>query len=226
MMFCSQNNSKENTLEYRYTGFYARFETPSKELASLMMSADVLVGDPFEIFFKRDEGDERAWLRNRFGAEIGFLDAAATRNVKLELARGHVVNALLALVAYSDTPDPGLYWGEMAIVCYDVALQDCFSPFMAQLKTKLANGVRPNINLRFSDVDRIIENPTWFPSETTPLPEMKPGIAPVKTKLSYTERIVERGRAGSIPLYIVSVAFIVALVGAILWLLASLLGLI
>lgn len=208
-------------MEYRYNGFYARFETPSKKLGGLMMSADVLIGDPFEIFFK-PEDDSHAWLRNRFGAEIGFLDVDSTRDIKLARARGQIVNAHLAFIAYSEAPDPGLFWGEVAIICYDANLEETFAPFIAQLKSKLTNGIRPDVCLRSADVDRLIADNTWFPNSTTPLPVMEPGTAPLKTKLSLTERIIEKGRAGSIVMYVVSIAFVVALACGAIWLIVSL----
>ena len=36
-------------MDQSYEGFYARFETPSKKMGSLLMGADNLVGDDYQV---------------------------------------------------------------------------------------------------------------------------------------------------------------------------------
>ncbi|MFR4804746.1 MAG: hypothetical protein ACLT98_16355 [Eggerthellaceae bacterium] len=58
----------------RYFGTYARFDTLSKRCCN-PARADNPIGDVFEIVFQTDNGVSTAWMKNRFGALIGFLDA-------------------------------------------------------------------------------------------------------------------------------------------------------
>ena len=208
-------------MDYRYEGFYARFEAPSKKTGSLLVSADVLVGDPFEIVIDA-ESPNNARIVNRFGEAIGSLDANATRRIKLAQARDQIVHAYLAFVAYSELPDPGVFWGNMAIVCLSKTLEDAFADYLATLSKRLGSGVRPNIELGAVEIDRILANRSWFPSSQFGMPEMPSGSAIVKHKLSLTERIVEQGRKRNPLMYVVSILFTVAVVGGIIWLIAGL----
>ena len=42
-------------METTYTGFYARFDTPSKKDAAVLLGADNLVGDLFDVEFVTEE---------------------------------------------------------------------------------------------------------------------------------------------------------------------------
>ena len=117
----------------QYFGTYHRFETPSKKDAALLLGADNLVGDKYDIEFVTESGQRAAWLRNRFGAKIGFFDADFSRQLSVIVARGWTVQAVLSFVAYTDRPAPGRYWGEVAVICFDPALEDAFGPFVDNL---------------------------------------------------------------------------------------------
>ena len=67
----------------RYFGTYARFNTLSKKDAAILLGADNPIGDVFEIVFQTDNGVSTAWMKNRFGALIGFLDAELSRQLSI-----------------------------------------------------------------------------------------------------------------------------------------------
>ena len=71
----------------RYFGTYARFDTLSKKDAAILLGADNPIGDVFEIVFQTDNGVSTAWMKNRFGALIGFLDAELSRQLSILAAR-------------------------------------------------------------------------------------------------------------------------------------------
>ena len=57
-----------------YFGTYARFDTASKKDAAVLLGADNLVGDVFDIEFVTEDGVRTAWMKNRFGAMVGFFE--------------------------------------------------------------------------------------------------------------------------------------------------------
>ena len=120
----------------RYFGTYARFDTLSKKDAAILLGADNPIGDVFEI------GVSTAWMKNRFGALIGFLDAELSRQLSILAAREWKLQALLSFVAFTDHPEPGHYWGQVAIICYDSNLDQAFKPFIATTVQRLSDGVR------------------------------------------------------------------------------------
>jgi len=200
-----------------YTGFYARFEAPSKKTGGILTGADTLVGDDFEIFFKTESGTTVAWAKNRFGAEVGFFDADATRKLQLAVARGMQIRALLSFVAYTDQPDPGVYWGEMALLCYIDDDAGVFSTFVSNVAAKLCEGVRVDINLGSQDIAMLQENPNWLPKGTIFLPETSRGSAILKSKRTFSEKVVEQGRRGNIGCYIATFVIFAAVIALIVF---------
>ena len=89
----------------RYFGTYARFNTLSKKDAAILLGADNPIGDVFEIVFQTDNGVSTAWMKNRFGALIGFLDAELSRQLSILAAREWKLQALLSFVAFTTIPN-------------------------------------------------------------------------------------------------------------------------
>ena len=203
-------------------GFYARFETPSKKEGSLLMGADNLVGNDYAVEFKTEEGRVVAWLKNKFGAEIGYVDVDGSRKLQLANARGQKIHALLSFVAYSDLPDPGMYWGEMAIFCFNPAYEEEMNAFIDRVAVKLAEGVRPQINFGSTTVQKIFDESGWLPGDTVPFPKMEKGSAILKDHQSMSEKMIEQGRARNIGCYVVSWAFIALVVLGVVFLIVRL----
>ena len=203
-------------MEQIYDGFYARFNTPDKATGSMLMGPDHIVGDDYEVFFKTENGVVVAWVKNKFDAEVGFFDVDASRKLQLANARNQKIRALLAFVAYSDEPDPGLYWGNVAIFCYNPNYADKIEPFIDRVAAKIAQGVRPNINFGSQAVEKLLADPEWMPTETVPLPKKEVGMAVLKDHQSMSEKMIEQGRAGNKGCYAVSYVFIAVVVVAII----------
>lgn len=178
-----------------YFGKYVRFDTSSKDEGSQLMGADSLVGDRFSINFVVEDGQTTAWLKNKFGAPVGFFDETTTRTLSLYQARGFKMYALLSFVAYEDH-DGGSYWGQAALVCFDPAHEAAFEAFIDGVSRRLAEGIRPQVDISAQGVRQIIDSEgTWQPKKTIPFPSKQAGVALVKTKQSMTEKLVEQGRA-------------------------------
>ena len=212
-------------MDYTYDGFYTRFDTASKDAGGLLMGADTLVGDVFTVDFRTDaNGSTTAWLVNRFGGDLGFLSAADTYRLQVAAARGLSVRALLSFVAYTEDQTPSPYWGEVAVVCTPANDPD-FEEYLRTLGKNMASGVRPSVSLGEPEIRKIAETGgTWLPAERVALPERKPGTAFVKTQRSITENMVEQGRRGNVGCYIVSIAFIVAVVLGVIYFLGRMIG--
>lgn len=204
-------------MDQSYEGFYARFESASKNQGSLMMGPDHIVGDDYEVEFRTEDNRVVVWLKNKFGAEAGFLDVEASRKLQLAAAREQRIRAILSFVAYSDEPDPGLYWGQMAIFCFNPAYEKEMDAFVDRVAKKIGEGVRPNIDLGSSAVAKIFEEPDWVPNDTVPLPKKETGMAILKDHQSMSEKMIEQGRAGNKGCYAISWIFIAIVVVAIIY---------
>ena len=204
-------------MDQSYEGFYARFESENKSSGSLLMGPDNIVGDDYEVVFKTEEGRVVAWLNNKFGAEVGFLDANSSRKLQLAKARDQKIRAVLSFVAYSDMPDPGLYWGQVALFCFNPAYSKEMDAFVDRVAEKIGEGIRPDINLGASAVAKIFEDDNWVPKDTVPLPKKETGMAILKDRQSVSEKMIEQGRAGNKGCYAVSWVFIALLVVAALY---------
>lgn len=204
-------------IDYSYQGFYARFESPDKPTGSLLMGPDNLVGDDYEVVFKNEDDRIVAWLKNKFGAEIGFLDVDASRSLQLANGRGQKIRALLSFVAYSDSPDPGLYWGEVALFCYNETYDVEIGAFINRCASRLADGVRPEIDLGRSSIEKIFSEKDWMPTQTVPYPKKETGMAILKQSRSLSEKMIEQGRARNKGCYVVSWLFIIIVIAAVLF---------
>lgn len=198
--------------EYFYSGFYARFDTVSKSEGSLLMGPDNIVGDDFSVVLKNHDGINKAWLVNKFNKEVGFLDVDASRKVQLALAKDQVIRAILSFVAYTDNPDPGCYWGQVAVFCYNPSYKQEFDRFIDNCASKISEGVRPNIDFGQQSVKNILSDSSWLPKETVPFPKKETGFAVLKDHRSISEKVIEQGRSKNIGCYVVSWAFIILLV--------------
>ena len=202
---------------HSYSGFYCNFDTRSKKEGSMLMGADSLVGDELKVSFKTDNGQVTVWLHNKFDAEVGFLDIDASRKLQIANARDLKIRAVLSFVAYSDEPDPGHYWGQVAIFIYNPAYEETFDVFVNNCKSSIANNTRPNIDLGNQAVQKLFEDRNWLPKETVSLPKNESGFAILKSQQKYSEKLIEMGRAKNKGCYVVSWLFIILVIAGIVF---------
>lgn len=201
-----------------YAGSYERFDTSSKKEASSLVGPDNLVGDRFSIEFKLENGRTVAWMKNRFGALVGFFNPEISRQLQVYEARGWKLTALLSFVAYVDTPAPGEYWGEAAIICYDPHRHaEAFDTFISTIGSMLEDSIRPDVSLSSDGVSHVIESEgSWKPTARIPLPDKEQGMVILKRRRKFSENLIEQGRAGNKGCYAVSWTFIVILAAALI----------
>lgn len=200
-----------------YFGTYHRFETASKNDGVLLTGADNFIGDEYEIVFKEDT----AWMKNRFDALVGFFDKDFSRQLRVMDARGWKIKALLAIVAYTDHPEPGNYWGEAAVLAYDPAHAEAFDAFAAGIAKTLGEGIRPEINLGEQAIEKVISSKgAWVPEQRSAFTGKEAGTVVMKSRRKMSEKLIEEGRKGNKGCYFVSIAFIVVVVAALLYLIS------
>ena len=201
-----------------YFGTYQTFETPSKPAAAVLLGADNMVGDIYEIDLEMDGLEHKAWLRSRFDQNVGYFDPEFSRTLSVYTAEGMTVKGILSYVAYTDEPDPGHYWGEAAVIAYDPNLGSEFDTFIHTLAALIGEGVRPYLDLNPIEVDHIIENEgNWTPKKTRPQPQKQKGTAILKTHRTLSDKMIEQGRQGNKGCYVGAWIFLLALVALILF---------
>ena len=189
----------------QYFGTYHRFETASKKEAGRLLGADNLVGDLYHIDCTMEGAAHKAWLVSRFDQRIGYFDEDFSRDLSILAARDLTLVAVLSFIAFTESPEPGHYWGEVAVVAYEPAQAD-----------------RTNVSFEPDGVNRIVESRgTWIPEKTIPLPQKEKGTVIMKSRRSLSERAIEQGRKGDKGCYLVSWAFLLALVAGTLFAMKS-----
>ena len=217
--------------DHRFYGTYASFLAADKPSGELLQGADFIVGDTFDIEFRTEDGTvsptgEVAWVKNRFGTYAGYLDDEASRNLRICAARGWTLRALLSFVAFTDSPEPGFYWGQVALLCFDPMHTEVFDVWTAALAEKFAEGVRVQVALGPADVDKVIESGgSWLPAARADIPMPEQGkTAILKKTRSLSERMIEQGRARRPGCMVVGWAFNIALVAGAIALVLHLCG--
>lgn len=201
-----------------YFATYARFKTVDKEAAASFFGADNIIGDTFTIDHEITPNSNRAWIVNPFGKKMGYLSSKVASQVDICKAKGWNTVAILALVAFSEEPAPGEYWGEVVIISYDPAYESAFSIFVEKIQKEISKGIRPKVSLGPDSLKKIIDNHgNWVPSDRVALPKKEKGTAWVKTEKSGTEALVEQARKGNIGCTIASWIFLLAVVALIVF---------
>lgn len=206
----------------RYIGTYQTFQTVSRKEAANLIGADNLVGDRYTIECTLEDGIQKAWLVNRFNQRIGFFEPQYSRQLSIFKAQGMELTALLSFVAFTDHPEPGYYWGDVAVIAFDPTYQVAMEAFLTGIAKEMAKGKRPRVQLEKRGIDHIIEsNGSWLPTETVPYPVKEKGTALVKTRRSITDRLVEESRKGNKGCYLLSWAFLLGIVALAIFSLKS-----
>lgn len=201
-----------------YFATYARFDTVDKEAAAAFLGADNIVGDTFTIDHEVTPDSDKAWIVNPFGKKMGYLEPKTASQVDLCKAKGWTTIAILALVAFSEEPSPGLYWGEVVIISYDPKYESDFSVFVEGIRKQISKGVRPKVTLGPDSLQTIISSHgNWLPTDRVALPKKEKGTAWVKTERTGTEALVKQARKGNIGCTIGAWAFLLALVALIVF---------
>ena len=149
---------------------------------------------------------------------MGYLDADVSRTVRTLQAEGLETKAVLSFVAFTDHPGDGHYWGQVALICYKPADAEAFDAFVQTVAQRMGQGLRTNVDLGAEGAAKVAESGgTWVPSQTVPLPENGKGTAYLKVRRKITERVIDQGRAGNKGCYVISWAFLLALVALLMF---------
>lgn len=204
--------------ELSYYGTYANFQTASKRDGAILMNADCIVGDRYEIEIANEDGKRTVWLKNRFGARVGFFDEQTGHDLSLCAAKGWKTVGILSFVAFSEDPEPGRYWGQAAVVSYPEPEDETFGPFVERVRKLLSEGTRPQLDLGQQALRELAQSPgSWMPTGREPMPERKRGTVILKSRQKLSEKMIEQGRRKNVGCYIVSWAFLLALVTLVLF---------
>ena len=196
-----------------FAGYY-EFHCPSKKDAAFLLGADTLVGDALSLTLaKNNTLNPYIELYNKYQKLVGIItDEHLIERVKLASAENLRVSCLLSFVAYTDHPNPGYYWGQVALFIYDTT-QQAYVIFENTIAQELKKGIRPDISLSHDGMHHVeSSNGTWVPRGRISLPQKQQGMALMKTRRSLSENLIEQGRAGNKGCYVVSWIFLLALV--------------
>jgi hypothetical protein len=197
----------------KYYGKYLRFSTSSKEEAAQLMSADNLIGNIFTIEIEYNNGTYKAWLVNKFNKRIAYFNPSDSQNINLLKTQGLSICSILSFVAFTDHPDDGFYWGEAALFAYESKYEEIFNLFINNIAKRLADGIRPDINLNGEGIEKILNsNGNWSPLNTVSFPSKEKGTVFIKKRQSTLDKLIEQGRNKNKGCYLFSWIFILLIV--------------
>ena len=210
-----------------YLGSYGTFQAPERDQGVHLLSADSLVGDELLFETRHEDGKTSVVLSNRFGGEIGMLDAKTAHDVQLCQAKGWIVHVLLASV-YAKQAGEGVrvgHWGEVVLMAYSSEHAKAFDVFTRNMSQLLGEGIRPEVDLLQSSVSQVIESGgSWQPNGRRAA-VAKDGNVLVKGQLSMNDKLVEQARKRNPGCMVAGWAFIVLVVFLAGYLVKTLFGL-
>ena len=207
-------------VEIGYQGTYVRFKTEDRDTAMGWMSLDNAVGDLYTIESKYENGMRSDWIVNAAGQEMGLLDAKFADKLDLMRARGWDIATILSFVAFTEAKDdePGLYWGEVAVIAYDPNYSKAFTGFVSRMQKEMGNGIRPDLKIGKNGLSEIVKTDgDYLPSGRKPLPQRQKGTAFVKTERSANEKLVEQAKKGNKGCYAATYLFYAVLIFAVIY---------
>lgn len=206
-----------------YFGSYIRFQTPDKQTGAVIAGSDYAVGDCGEVVWQLDENKhQQAWLKNPYGQTFAYLSPSDSYKLAIYHAKGWVIRYVLSFTAYSEEPDPGVYWGQVAIFAYAPRYADEFERFVKTFALAAADGSRPDPSLSPSGVATVLADPeSWTPSNKVKIPKGNGRTAILKDHRSIHDKMLDKGRSGNVGCYIISWAFIFAVIALVVWILHS-----
>ena len=202
-----------------YFGCYARFETVDKKAGASLVGSDNAIGDIGEIAWDTDsDKHQQAWLENPYGARFGFLDKHTSYKLAIYRAKGWIIKYVLSFTAYSEHPEPGVYWGQVAIIAYPKRYEEQFSVFLKNFAAVAADGLRPDPELKPAMIQQILDDPeSWKPSQKIKFPKDTKGTVILKDHRSIHDKILDKGRQRNIGCFIISWIFLLALVAMVVY---------
>lgn len=200
-----------------YFGKYAKFHAASSEDAAKLLGADNMIGDIYDVDLRMQDGKHRAWLSGRYG-DIGYLDEADSQEMALLAAKDMVLKAVLSFVAFTSTDDGGSYWGEVGLICFAKPDEEAFSNFLRGISRLCGDGLRPRLDFGAEGAKKIVDsNGEWLPADRVSMPKPESGMAILKKRRRLMDKAIEQGRTGNKGCYVVSWAFMLAVVTLVVW---------
>ena len=207
-----------------YEGYFAAFKSVDKSEGAILLGADCIVGDRCTVQLVTEDGKTTAWVFNKFEGRMGYLDEIATRRQQLAEARGLETVVYLSSVFYADQPEPGYYGGEIAVIHIAPDKRAAFDAFCSYVGEKLADGMKPAIELSDPEVNAVLADPQWHPAVTPATGTPVEGGIALKSRQTLSEKIVEQGRKKNPGCYIISIAFLAAIAVGVIFLVMQLVG--
>ena len=202
-----------------YFGEYVRFSTADKKAGAALAGPDNAIGDVGTIEFVLDNSKRQvAWLKNPYGQLMGFLNNHDSYNAAVMAAKGWELHYVLSFTAYSEEPEPGEYWGQVALIAFAPRYATEFNAFLKKFAKKAADGLRPNPNLTTDMIGGVLANPeSWEPTSKAKIPHGSGRSAILKDHRSMHDSMLDAARSKNIGCYFVSWAFILALIALAVW---------
>lgn len=210
-----------------YYGSYARFEAHSKKQGAALLGADNIIGGVCEIVFNTDKsGHTSVDLHNPFGANIGRIQGKEAEDLLVCKAKGWTIHAILVCTYYSETPEPGNYWGEVALVSFpDDDNAASFETFTHAVAHLIGEGKRVDVDLAAKGITQVVESKgSWLPSGRVNKLTLEPGTAIIKDHMTASESLIEMSRDRNKGCLVAGWAFIILLVVGLFFIIKGIFG--
>ena len=180
-----------------YFGEYVRFSTSDKKVGAALAGPDNAVGDIGTIEFILDDSKRQvAWLKNPYGQLVGFLNNHDSYNAAVMAAKGWELHYVLSFTAYAEE----------------------FNAFLKAFAKAAGDGLRPDPKLSNDSIVSVLANPAeWKPSSKIKIPRGGGRTAILKDHRSVHDSLLDAARSKKVGCYIVSWAFILAVITLVVW---------
>ena len=203
-----------------YFGSYTRFQTPDKQTGAIIAGSDYAVGDCGEVVWQLDEKKhQQAWLKNPYGQTFAYLEPFGfVQAGHLSRQRFGKYDTCSASPPTAKNPTPASTGARRRFFAYSPRHADRFDRFVKVFAQTAADGSRPDPALNPASIAKVIADPeSWNPSNKVKIPKGSGQTVILKDHRSIHDKMLDKGRSGNVGCYIVSWAFIFAVIALVVW---------
>ena len=195
----------------------------NKEDSGYLLGADNIIGDEYFISFENNN-DIVAKLTNRFYKTPLQFNHNDSRELYLIKNKGVNLRAYLSLVGFSEGNGNNNYWAEFFIIGFKKSKLKADTQFFSILSNKLAEGIKPDLNLSKVQIEKFYLDNSFFPSACMKFQKPEKGTVYLKKRKKLSENFIEMARKRNIGCYIFGWAFLLLFVALSILTIKSFIG--
>lgn len=191
---------------------YIQAKPANKIQAAQLTSSNSVVGNFFNLEY--DKEIKQIIIFNKYKYPVAQLSAEDSKKIYLQINKENIIKCMLAYVTYCQPKN--CHYATFLFIAYPKQYKKAYNNFTNLIKSKIEQGIYPQINIEKYEHNQIIKKNGNFRIQKNIKPDLKSGTVIVKDKISFTEKLIEEARNKNKGCYFASIVFLLTLAAFII----------